>query len=54
MNIQHLIDNAEMQKADPLIRTKLRLPFTRPGLVTRPRLQEQIAQGLRGKGCVVR
>jgi len=48
MNIQHLIDNAEMQKADPLIRTKLRLPFTRPGLVTRPRLQEQIAQGLRG------
>jgi LuxR family transcriptional regulator, maltose regulon positive regulatory protein len=37
-----------MQKADPLIRTKLRLPFTRPGLVSRPRLQEQIAQGLRG------
>ena len=37
-----------MQKADPLIRTKLRLPFTRPGLVPRPRLQEQIAQGLRG------
>jgi LuxR family maltose regulon positive regulatory protein len=37
-----------MQKADPLIRTKLRLPFTRPELVPRPRLQEQIAQGLRG------
>src|SRR5512139_1935764 len=37
-----------MQKADPLIRTKLHLPFTRPGLVPRPRLQEQIAQGLRG------
>ncbi len=37
-----------MQKTDPLIRTKLRLPFTRPGLVSRPRLQEQIAQGLRG------
>ena len=37
-----------MQKADPLIRTKLRLPFTRPELVPRPRLQEQIAQGLHG------
>jgi LuxR family maltose regulon positive regulatory protein len=37
-----------MQKADTLIRTKLHLPFTRPGLVSRPRLQEQIAQGLRG------
>src|SRR5512135_1943715 len=37
-----------MQKADPLIRTKLRLPFIRPGLVPRPRLQKQIAQGLRG------
>src|SRR5512139_3699617 len=37
-----------MQKADPLIRTKLRLPFTRPGLVPRPRLQEQVVQGLRG------
>jgi len=48
MNIQHSIDDAEMQKADPLIRTKLRLPFTRPGLVPRPRLEEQIAQGLRG------
>jgi LuxR family maltose regulon positive regulatory protein len=37
-----------MLKADPLIRTKLHLPFTRPGLVPRPRLQEQIAQGLHG------
>jgi LuxR family maltose regulon positive regulatory protein len=37
-----------MQKTDLLIRTKLRLPFTRPGLVPRPRLQEQIAHGLRG------
>lgn len=37
-----------MQKTGPLIRTKLHLPFTRPGLVSRPRLQEQIAQGLRG------
>src|SRR5512145_917311 len=37
-----------MQKTDPLIHTKLRLPFTRPGLVPRPRLQVQIGQGLRG------
>jgi LuxR family transcriptional regulator, maltose regulon positive regulatory protein len=37
-----------MQKADPLIRTKLRLPFTRGELVARPRLQELVAQGLRG------
>jgi ATP/maltotriose-dependent transcriptional regulator MalT len=37
-----------MQKADPLIRTKLRLPFTRTEQVSRPRLQEKIAQGLRG------
>jgi LuxR family maltose regulon positive regulatory protein len=37
-----------MSKIDPLIRTKLRLPFTRPEVVLRPRLQEQIAQGLRG------
>ena len=34
-----------MQKADPLIRTKLHLPFTRQELVPRPRLQEQIAAG---------
>jgi LuxR family transcriptional regulator, maltose regulon positive regulatory protein len=37
-----------MQKTDLLIRTKLSLPFTRPALVSRPRLQEQIAQGLCG------
>ncbi len=37
-----------MDKTDPIIRTKLRLPFTRPGLVSRPRLQEQVALGLRG------
>jgi LuxR family maltose regulon positive regulatory protein len=37
-----------MPKADTLIRTKLHLPFTRPELVSRPRLQEQIALGLRG------
>ncbi len=37
-----------MQKADSLIRTKLHLPFTRTELVPRARLQEQIAQGLRG------
>jgi LuxR family transcriptional regulator, maltose regulon positive regulatory protein len=36
-----------MQTVDTLIRTKLRLPFTRPGLVPRLRLQEQIAEGLR-------
>jgi ATP/maltotriose-dependent transcriptional regulator MalT len=35
-----------MQKTDTLIRTKLHLPFTRSRLVTRPRLQEQIEQGL--------
>jgi LuxR family transcriptional regulator, maltose regulon positive regulatory protein len=37
-----------MQKADPLIRTKLRLPSTRKELVARPRLQERVARGLRG------
>ena len=37
-----------MQKTDLLIRTKLHRPFTRSELVPRPRLQEQIAQGLRG------
>jgi len=37
-----------MQKSDPLVRTKLCPPFIRPGLVMRPRLQEQIEQGLRG------
>jgi LuxR family maltose regulon positive regulatory protein len=37
-----------MNKPDRLIRTKLRRPFIRPKLVPRPRLQEQIAHGLRG------
>lgn len=37
-----------MQDSIPLVHTKLRLPPTRPSLVTRPRLQEQIAQGLQG------
>jgi len=37
-----------MQKADKLIRTKLHLPFTRPYLVPRPRLQARIAAGLLG------
>ena len=37
-----------MQKTDSLIRTKLRLPFTRPDLVPRPRLQARIVEGLRG------
>ncbi len=37
-----------LPKTDTLIRTKLRRPFIRPALVPRPRLQEQIAQGLRG------
>lgn len=37
-----------METTDPLIRTKLRRPFIRPSLVHRPRLQEQIAQGLCG------
>ncbi len=36
-----------MQQVDQLIRTKLRLPFIRSELVPRPRLQEQIMQGLR-------
>ena len=37
-----------MQKTDLFIRTKLNLPFTRPHLVLRPRLQEQIKHGLTG------
>jgi len=37
-----------MHETDPLIRTKLHLPFIRPGLVPRPRLQERITEGLRG------
>jgi LuxR family maltose regulon positive regulatory protein len=35
-----------MQMTDTLIQTKLHPPFTRLGLVSRPRLQEQIVQGL--------
>jgi ATP/maltotriose-dependent transcriptional regulator MalT len=37
-----------MQQTDTLIRTKLRLPLARQGLVLRPRLQKRITQGLRG------
>jgi LuxR family maltose regulon positive regulatory protein len=37
-----------MQESDLLIRTKLRPPFIRTRIVPRPRLQEQIAQGLCG------
>jgi LuxR family maltose regulon positive regulatory protein len=37
-----------MEKTDKLIRTKLHLPFTRLELVSRPRLQVKIAEGLRG------
>ncbi len=37
-----------MQKADLLIRTKLRPPFIRPALVPRPRLQARVMEGLRG------
>src|SRR5512140_3050369 len=37
-----------MRKPDRLLRTKFHLPSTRPNLVSRPRLQEQIRQGLRG------
>ncbi|MBN1248275.1 MAG: hypothetical protein JXC32_11500 [Anaerolineae bacterium] len=37
-----------MQRAETLIRTKLRRPYIRPGLVARPRLQARMAQGLRG------
>ncbi len=37
-----------MPRTDPLIRTKLRLPFSRSELVPRPRLQEQVARGLCG------
>jgi len=38
---------------ESLIHTKLHLPFTRPELVARPRLQEKIARGLRGPLTVV-
>jgi len=37
-----------MKNTDQLIRTKLRPPTIRPGVVSRPRLQEQIAHGLCG------
>ncbi len=37
-----------MQTANPLIRTKLHLPFTRAGIVSRPRLDAQLAHGLQG------
>jgi LuxR family maltose regulon positive regulatory protein len=36
-----------MPTADPLIRTKLHLPFTRPGLVPRPRLDARMMEGVR-------
>jgi LuxR family maltose regulon positive regulatory protein len=35
-----------MQKTDTLLRTKLHLPFTRPELVSRSRLQARISEGL--------
>ena len=41
-------NDKEMQNTDPLIRTKLRLPFTRTELVARPRLKLRFAEGLRG------
>ena len=37
-----------MQPVNTLIRTKLCHPFIRPGLVTRPRLQARITDGLQG------
>ena len=37
-----------MLKVDQLIRMKLHLPIVRPGLVSRPRLQDRLAQGLSG------
>ena len=37
-----------MQPENTLIRTKLCQPFTRPGFVTRPRLQARITAGLQG------
>ena len=36
-----------MQKSSALLHTKICLPFVRPSLVGRPRLQKQIGQGLR-------
>jgi LuxR family transcriptional regulator, maltose regulon positive regulatory protein len=43
-----LLGAARSPEGEPLIRTKLRLPFSRPELVARPRLQEQVARGLLG------
>src|SRR5512142_2468438 len=37
-----------MQTSKALIRTKMRLPFIQASLVSRTRLQERIAEGLRG------
>jgi hypothetical protein len=37
-----------MKQSDTLIRTKLRLPSIRQGLVSRPRIHEKLTQGLRG------
>jgi LuxR family maltose regulon positive regulatory protein len=37
-----------MDNLNPIIHTKLRLPFIRPDLISRPRLQEQMKVGLRG------
>ena len=36
-----------MHKSSALLHTKICLPFVRPSLVGRPRLQKQIGQGLR-------
>jgi ATP/maltotriose-dependent transcriptional regulator MalT len=40
--------NRRMQNSDLLLRTKIHLPSTRPNLVPRTRLREQILQGLHG------
>jgi len=42
-----------MPDADALIRTKLRLPITRQGLVARPRLLERLAHAMRGPLALV-
>ncbi len=42
-----------MQKADPILHTKLHLPFTRPELVLRPRLQKVILHGFNGPLTVI-
>jgi LuxR family transcriptional regulator, maltose regulon positive regulatory protein len=48
ISASNLSSDHRMHNSDPLIHTKLSSPFIRPSLVTRPRLQEQIVQGLRG------